>query len=291
MRLSIDHRTRYRFSQPQARVVQLLRVTPSDYAAQTVIDWRIDVDCDARLRTAVDGYGNATTMLYIDGATDRLELTVRGEVLTEDQGGVVAGAKEPLPPLYFTRTTPCTAPCTATRAMARQIGSSDPLERVHALLALVGTSIEMMSGRGPVGRMPSEILASGQGTSRDAAHLLVAIARSGGSPARVVAGHALHGPGPNPRRSAHYWAEVHIDRLGWVGLDPAAACSIDASYVRVAVGLDAADATPVSGTRRGGGVEELDVDITVESARAHDIGGTRPPGAGAAGAGSLGGAA
>jgi hypothetical protein len=33
--------------------------------------------------------------------------------------------------------------------------------------------------------------------------------------------------------------------------------------VRVAIGLDASDATPLSGTRTGGGIEELDVDVRV----------------------------
>ncbi|MDB5700256.1 MAG: transglutaminase family protein, partial [Sphingomonadales bacterium] len=77
MRLSIDHHSTYTFSQPQARVVQLLRVTPNDYAAQTVIDWRIDVDCDARLRTGLVGFGIATTMLYVDGPIELISITVR----------------------------------------------------------------------------------------------------------------------------------------------------------------------------------------------------------------------
>ena len=265
MRLSIDHHTRYRFSEPQARVVQLLRVTPGDYAGQTVIDWRIDVDCDARLRTATDGYGNATTMLYIDGPLQSLELTVRGEVLTEDQAGVVAGAHEPLPPLYFTRATPCTTVCAATQALARSVAGSDPLERIHALNAAVGAAVTVRPGRGTPGRSPDAILASGEGSSRDAAHVLVAAARAGGSPARIVSGHCLHGPDRGHRRSAHYWAEVHIPRLGWVALDPASGSSPGESYVRVAVGLDAIDATPVSGTRRGGGIEELDVDVRVDA--------------------------
>ena len=265
MRLSIDHHTRYRFSQPQARVIQLLRVTPGDYAAQTVIDWRIDVDCDARLRHAHDGFGNATTMLYIDGPIDALALTVRGEVLTEDQGGVVTGVAEPLPPLFYTRTTDATAPCDATRDLARSVGGSDPLERLHTLNALVGGTVKIEGGRGVPGRSPAEVVECGIATTRDAAHLLVTIARAAGCPARVVSGHSLHGPNAGLRRSAHYWAEVHIDRLGWVGLDPASGCCPDESYVRVAVGLDASDATPVSGTRKGGGVEELDVDVRVDA--------------------------
>ena len=267
MRLSIDHRTRYRFSEPQARVVQLLRMTPTDFAAQTVVDWRIDVDCDARLRPGRDGFGNATAMLYIDGPITELALTVRGEVLTEDAegigAGVVAGATEPLPALFFTRTTPATAVDAQVSEFARRVGGSEQLERAHALCALVSGTIDIGGGRGSLAGTPAATLALGRGTARDAAQLLVAAARSRGYPARVVAGHSLHCPECGPRRSAHYWAELHVDRLGWVALDPASGIGVDESYVRVAVGLDASDATPVSGTRRGGGVEELDVDVRV----------------------------
>ena len=177
MRLSIDHHTIYRFSQPQARVVQLLRVTPTDYAAQTVIDWRIDVDCDARLRTGRDGYGNATTMLYVDGPISEIALTVRGQVLTDDMAGVVDGFVETLPPLFYTRTTPQTAVDASITALARSIGSSDSLEQAHALNALIGGAIKIVGGRGMAGRSPTEVLDSGSGSVRDAAHLLVAVER------------------------------------------------------------------------------------------------------------------
>lgn len=265
MRLSIDHHTVYRFSQPQARVVQLLRVTPNDYAAQTVIDWRIDVDCDARLRTGRDGFGNATTMLYLDGPISEIALTVRGQVLTEDMAGVVNGITETLPPLFYTRSTPQTAVDASIMALARSVGSSDSLEQAHALNALVGGAIDIVGGRGLPGRTPAQVLDSGTGSVRDAAHLLIAVARASGFPARIVAGHSLHGPDRGIRQSAHYWVEIHEKRLGWVGLDPCSGASPDESYVRVAVGLDGADVAPVSGTRRGGGIEELDVDVRVEA--------------------------
>ncbi|MES2288520.1 MAG: transglutaminase family protein [Pseudomonadota bacterium] len=264
MRLSIDHHTTYRFSVPQARVVQLLRVTPSDFAGQTVIDWRIDVDCDARLRSGEDGYGNPTTMLYIEGPIEKLDLTVRGEVLTEDQAGVVRGAHEPLPPLYFRRETPTTSISDAICTFARRISGSDPLERIHMLNTMVGSAMTIEAGRGTVGRSADEVLSSKRGSTRDAAHLLIAAARGLQMPARIVSGHSLNGPDRGHRRSTHYWAEVHVDRLGWVALDPSSGFSPDESYVRVAVGLDAYDATPVSGTRTGGGLEELDVAVHVE---------------------------
>ncbi len=262
MRLSIDHHSTYRFSEPQARVVQLLRVTPGDYAAQTVIDWRIDVDCDARLRTGHDGFGNATTMLYVDGPVEQMSLTVRGEVLTEDMGGIVDGIVEPLPPLFYTRTTPLTAPDAAILTLARSVGASDRLEGAHALNALVGSVLKIHGGR-VVGLPPGEVLARGSGNVRDAAHVLIALAHASGIPARIVSGHSLHGPDRDVRQTAHYWAELHIGGRGWIGFDPWAGASPEGSYVRVAVGLDGSDVAPVSGTRKGGGIEELDVGVHV----------------------------
>ena len=61
MRIAIDHRTRYRFSEPQARLVQMLRLTPCDTRDQTVVSWMIGVDCDARMRDAADVISSSTS--------------------------------------------------------------------------------------------------------------------------------------------------------------------------------------------------------------------------------------
>jgi transglutaminase-like putative cysteine protease len=267
MRLIIDHQTRYRFSEPQVRVVQLLRMTPADTATQTVMDWRIDVDCDARLREARDGYGNLTTMLYVDGPVDALTLTVRGEVLTD--GGVqpLAGSVETLSPLVFLRATPLTEPDDALAALAQAVAGLPPLERAQRLSQLVHERVTAQPGRTPLARTAGDVLAEGHGSVRDSAHVLIAVARAAGSPARFVSGHCLNALNTGPRQSAHGWAELWVEGMGWVGFDPGMGCRPGESYVRVAVGMDAPDATPVSGARRGGGVEELDVDVRVEASQ------------------------
>ncbi len=262
MRLTIDHHVRYRFSEPQARVVQLLRMTPCDTEWQTIIDWNIGVDCDARLRHDRDGYGNITSMLYVDGPVESIELIVSGEVLTEDGKGRVAGTIEPLPPLYFTRTTALTAPDNALIALSSGLagrGRDDAFalaEKVHGL-------VKASERRTPKSRTAADVLALGSGNVRDTAHVLIAAARAAGFPARFVSGHCLDRPHATKRQSSHCWAEVHIEGEGWFAFDPSAGCCPGENYVRVAVGLDASDSTPLSGTRRGGGIEELDVDIRV----------------------------
>ncbi|RYD90607.1 MAG: transglutaminase family protein, partial [Sphingomonadales bacterium] len=95
MRIAIEHNTHYRFSEPQARLVQMLRLTPCDTQDQTVVNWHIGVDCDARLREATDGFGNAITMLYAEGPLAAIDITVIGEVLTNEATGVIRDAVDP----------------------------------------------------------------------------------------------------------------------------------------------------------------------------------------------------
>ena len=265
MRLTIDHHTRYQFSEPQTRVVQLLRMTPADCAGQTVAEWRIDVDCDARLRDGRDGYGNITTMLYVDGPISAIELAVRGEVLTDDAAGHIGGCAETLPPLFFTRTTPLTqhdAAISALAAMAVGDGARG-VDQAAALMTAVHDMIVPQPGRTEKSTTAAEALANGRGSVRDCAHVLIAAARVAGYPARLVSGHCLDGPNAASHSSAHCWAELYVADIGWISLDPSTNRTPRETYVRVAIGLDASDSTPLSGTRRGGGIEVLDVDVRV----------------------------
>jgi transglutaminase-like putative cysteine protease len=274
MRLTIDHHTRYNFSEPQARVVQLLRMTPLDLGGQTVSEWRIDVDRDARLREGRDGYGNVTTMLYVDGPIDGLSIMVRGEVLTDMIEGPVRGTPEPLPPLFFRRTTALTKPDDAIAAITGKL-DGEGLERAASLTYAVHGAVRIRPGRSPKGRTASEVFANGEGGVRDCAHVMLAAAHAAGYPARFVSGHCLDGPNAGTHKSAHCWTEIWIEGLGWHAFDPSTGRRPGENYVRVAVGLDASDSTPLSGTRRGGGIEELDVDVRVAASQTQSLGGIK----------------
>ena len=264
MRLRIRHCTTYRFEAPQARLVQLMRLTPANHAGQSVLHWGIEVDHDARLRRGRDGYGNATTMLYVDGPLDAITIAVAGEVLTEDRAGVLAGIAEPLPPLAFLQPTPLTAADAEVRAFAAGLDlPDDPLGRAHALMEGVHDRLGPAPPSVDTDQRASARLAEGQADPQGAAHLLIAAARASGVPARYVAGH-LHRPEAEQGHAAHGWAELHVEGYGWIGFDPyLGACPAD-RHVRVAIGLDHAQAGPVAGTRHGPGAETLSVDVHVE---------------------------
>ena len=263
MRLSVDHRTTYRFTAPQSRVVQLLRLTPGNSHDQTVASWRIHLDCDVRLREGRDGFGNQVTMLYAEGPLSTIEIAMHGEVVTSHSAGVVLGVPEPLAPAVFLRTTPAAGADAALADWARTIATQGGLGGLHALNAgLHGRFAVERERRGSV-RPATEVAAGDSATPRELAQLFCAGARAMGVPARFVSGYHLWEIDGEHRPAPHGWAEAFVEGIGWVGFDPTTGMSPEETYIRVAVALDAAGAAPVAGSRLGVGAEELDVDVSV----------------------------
>lgn len=268
MQLNVRHVTTYSYSQPARGIIQLLRATPLSFAGQNVLDWRIDVDSDARLREGRDGYGNVTHMLYVDRPVRSLSVSVNGRVLTEDRAGIVQGLPHDLPPQIFCRATPLTEPGPAVAALARSInGGPDPaLGRLHNLNARLHETIRFDTEATGAETSAEQAAAAGHGVCQDFAHIFIAATRLMGVPARYVSGHLFRRDGAHVQEAAHAWAEGWVGDLGWVAFDPANGICADDAYVRVACGLDYRDAAPVAGARSGGGSEELKVEVTVSDA-------------------------
>lgn len=263
MRLSIDHRTTYRFEEPQARLVQLLRMTPRNSHDQTVAEWHISVDCDCRMRDHCDGFGNLTTMLYADGPIDAIEIEVSGEVVTSHSDGVLHGTFEPLPPILFLRSTPMTEADEAIRAFAEEVAEGDTgsLAALHRLNAALQSRFSIDRGRPDPTLSAADAFGKEKATARDMAQIFVAAARAGGVPARYVTGYCdLAG---DHRPTAHGWADAWVEGIGWIGFDPTLGLSPEEHHVRIAVALDAAGCSPIAGSRVGEGPEQLDVDVQV----------------------------
>ena len=264
MRLSIDHRTVYRFETAQDRLVQLLRVTPENTHDQTVASWDIAVDCDARMRRHRDGFGNCTTMLYCEGPLASIEIAVTGEVVTSHSDGVLHGTFEPLPPTMFLRTTATTLADDAIADFARSLRRGDgEIALLHRLNDALAARFARDPGRPEVGLTASAAFGRDSATPRDLAHIFIAAARHLSIPARYVTGYCdLVG---DRRPTPHGWADAHVDGLGWVGFDPSLGQSPEEHHVRVAVALDAVGAAPVAGSRLGEGAERLDVAVVVQA--------------------------
>jgi transglutaminase-like putative cysteine protease len=270
MQLSVNYTTTYRYAEPTRKIIQLLRVTPASFLGQAVLDWRIDVDCDASLREDRDGYGNIVHRLYIDRPIQSLAVTIAGRVLTEDKAGLVQGLPHDLPPPVFLRPTSLTEAGPAIENLAEwtSAGREPVLDKLHRLAARLHERMRFDTEATGVDTKAEQASAEGHGVCQDFAHIFIAVARRAGMPARYVSGHLFRRDGEHVQPAAHAWAEACIPDLGWTAFDPVNGICTDDAYVRVACGLDYRDAAPVAGARAGGGAENLSVEVRVSEAAA-----------------------
>jgi transglutaminase-like putative cysteine protease len=94
--------------------------------------------------------------------------------------------------------------------------------------------------------------------------------RSWGLAARYVSGYLLtHRGGEQPdfvgADASHAWLAVWCPLANgsarWLEIDPTNDVLPDQAHVRLAVGRDYGDVTPLGGVIRGGGTHELDVQV------------------------------
>lgn len=268
MRLRISHATTYTYDPPPNGVIQVLRLTPGNHDGQYVADWHVDVSVDAKLDMQHDAFGNITHVFSHGPLTD-LTVHVSGLVETQDTGGVLKGTVERFPPSFFLRMTPLTTGSEEMVVLSRQLleeASGNTLDFLHALLMQVADHLTFETGATNVTTTASDAFKLKRGVCQDFAHIFSACARSVGVPTRFVSGHFYRTDGKPAKEGGHAWTEAFVEKLGWVGFDPAnAVCTTDA-HTRVAIGLDYLGAAPVRGTYYGGGGETMAVAVKVDQA-------------------------
>lgn len=263
MRLRITHRTEYSYDAPVGYALQRLRLFPRDGPTQKIRDWSIDLEGAREEVRFSDQFENETRLLSVEGAPERIVMTVSGELETSDTSGV-SGPHRGFAPLWlFRRQTPLTFAGDGIVALADSLGNGSELDRLHELMGLIRERVAYVTGSTDAATAAEDALKLKTGVCQDHSHIFLAAARHLGYPARYVSGY-LKLDQTDLQTATHAWAEAHLDSLGWVGFDCSNGISPDERYVRLALGRDYHDATPVSGIRQGAAREQLAVDITVE---------------------------
>jgi transglutaminase-like putative cysteine protease len=109
-----------------------------------------------------------------------------------------------------------------------------------------------------------EIIEHKAGVCQDFAHVLLELLRAMKIPSRYVSGYIC--PNKNGMRgegATHAWVEFYIPECGWVGLDPTNNVWVEGQHIKLAVGRDFADCTPVKGTFKGPAYQSLSVYVSI----------------------------
>ena len=116
--------------------------------------------------------------------------------------------------------------------------------------------LSYVQGQTHVGTTAAEAFALSGGVCQDYAHVLAAMCRMAGFPARYVAGMAV-GEG-----ATHAWTEVWQDGA-WAAYDPTHDCMADDRYIKLSHGRDFIDCSVDRGSFFGAGGQEQTVYVKV----------------------------
>lgn len=251
MRLNIEHQTQYVYSEEVSYTIQQLRMTPQNGPNQQVKHW--DIKVNGQLHDSLDAFGNIIHTLVIDQPHDALLISVSGEVHT-GKAGLIPIDGLPLP--IYLRDTPLTKANEAMIDFAKQFKAKSLEEMMHALR----DKMDYISGSTQVDTTAAEAFTQGQGVCQDHAHAFIGCCRSLGLPARYVSGYLFTDDGS--LMQTHAWVEVWQNDA-WLGLDVSNGILVGEVHVRLASGLDYRTASPVTGTRVGGGIEGMSSSVIV----------------------------
>jgi transglutaminase-like putative cysteine protease len=116
------------------------------------------------------------------------------------------------------------------------------------------------------------------GVCQDFSHILIGCLRSMGLSAQYVSGYLLTKPLPGTVKlrgadASHAWVAVYCPQAPgqWLELDPTNNVLAGPSHVRLAIGRDFGDVSPLRGVIRGGGDHQLAVGVTVQTVDAAPV--------------------
>jgi transglutaminase-like putative cysteine protease len=109
-----------------------------------------------------------------------------------------------------------------------------------------------------------EILEHRSGVCQDFALLMLEIVRQLGIPSRYVSGYICPDKkGMRGEGATHAWVEAWIPGNGWTGIDPTNNIWITNHHVKLAVGRNFNDCSPIKGTFKGPAKQSLSVHVSI----------------------------
>ncbi|MCW2118279.1 transglutaminase family protein [Flavobacterium sp. 7A] len=272
----IVHITKYQYNWPIKESVNEIRLYPYNFANQDVLQFQLSITNNPEVAVSTDNFGNQV------GNFSTLESHT--ELVIESRIVVRVNHSLKIPEIDHDTLEDLTKEKEKSIALLRY-SYPDVITKqniIDEILDEIGTedkSIVMLAqecssyiynrftyskGITTIYTTLDEILVTREGVCQDFAHVLLQLMRTKGIPARYVSGYicpnkvGLRGEG-----ATHAWVEIYSPTQGWLGIDPTNNIWTMDNHVKLSVGLNFADCSPVKGTFKGIAVQSLSVFVSI----------------------------
>jgi transglutaminase-like putative cysteine protease len=272
----IHHITRYEYDRPVKESVNEIKIYPLQCATQEVLQHDLSITGNPEVQTFMDYWGNKTGAFNLLAAHKLLKieskLLVRTTATSQLQLNFHSGFEQLRDELNESLLL-------IEMARTSAIKTQDVVGNIQQTICQPGRSIaavteacseyiyrnfKYIKGITNIETTVDEIIAHRAGVCQDFAHLMLQILRSCQIPARYVSGYICpNKDGLRGEGATHAWVEVYVPGTGWAGIDPTNNVWVTNKHVKLAVGRDFRDCTPVKGTFKGPAKQTLSVFVAV----------------------------
>jgi transglutaminase-like putative cysteine protease len=276
-RFVIHHVTKYTYPEPVRDSANQIMLFPIKDENQLVQNQRLTITGEPAVEMFKDYYGNEAgsftniaqhSELRIDST---ITIVTKPIILPADEATAVAQwnhmneIKTRSPFIDFLKQEIFAAlPEVKKIADAGFYKSVSVFTAVKQLNEYVYENFQYIKGITSVTTTLDEIWKLKAGVCQDFAHILLAMLRLLCIPARYVSGYVCpHDNNLRGEGATHAWVEAYIPFYGWLGLDPTNNCTVNDLHVRLAIGRNFSDCSPVRGTYKGTAKQTLEVGVSV----------------------------
>jgi transglutaminase-like putative cysteine protease len=270
MILEIQHETRFSYTEPVTESIAEFRMEPVSDLEQSCRSFHLIVEPSTGVTRFTDGFVNRVH--HFNVLPPHLEMRVlaasivethpKPKSLSDTQASYPldpsAGGLELLDFLHLRGPTKYTPKLEPILERLRPTLGTNAGQAVASVSQYVHDHFQYARSVTLVTSSVEDVLEHGKGVCQDFTHVMLALLRSLGIPARYVSGY-IHRPGEESQ--SHAWCEVWFPDLGWVGIDPTNNAVADDRFVKVAIGRDFTDVPPNKGLFKGKAEEKISVRV------------------------------
>jgi transglutaminase-like putative cysteine protease len=285
---SLRHQTIYRYSQSVTFARCVLRLTPRETAAQSVLESNISISPrPARSRDHVGPFGERVITVAVEAPHTELIIEARSrvevnrtppllpfdglsweDVREQAFASSALGPEAPAHFLYPTAVAPVLPDITAFGLESFTPGRAI-IDAASELMGRIKQGFVYEPGATGVSTPVISAFAARRGVCQDFTHIMIAALRGVGLPAAYVTGYLRTIPPPGKPRlegadATHAWVWLWCgEAAGWIGFDPTNDVVVASDHIMLAVGRDSADTAPIDGVILGAGEQKLKVAVDV----------------------------
>jgi transglutaminase-like putative cysteine protease len=276
-RFIINHITKYTYPSPVRDSANQIILYPIKDDYQELVNQKLSISGDPTIEIFRDYYDNEIgTFTYAQPHTE-LSIASKTEVITKKrelpsdttdaatQWRKLQSLRYETPFLDFLLQENFDAINEVkTIANLDSLEQYTPYKAAALLCERVFQDFKYIKGITEVNTTLAEVWRLKAGVCQDFAHILLVMLRQIGIPARYVSGYICPAKeGMRGEGATHAWVEAYLPDYGWLGFDPTNNCIANDFHVRLAVGRNFTDCSPVKGIYKGTSQHQLEVGVSV----------------------------